>query len=187
MRFKKLCTMLISLCFIVLGTTCTYRLGDLTIMSSKNVELSKMDMYKKCAKRSVGEDRVLIILFPIGMPSIEEACDRAIEKAGGTFLTDAVVTYEFFSFIFGYIKYTVEGEVWCAKSEMGLWNTPTKVPDYILKGSGKGSHISVNIPGKRVISGKLVVWGKDIIILADDAGNLHTIPRSEKVQISLLS
>ncbi len=187
MRFKKLCTVLISLCFIVLGTACTYRLGDLTIMSSKNVELSKMDMYKKCAERSVGEDSVPIIFFPIGMPSIEEACDRAIEKAGGTFLTDAVITYEFFALIFGYLKYKVEGEVWCEISETGSWDTPNKVPDCVLKDSGKGSRISVNIPGERIVSGKLVVWGKDIIILADDAGNLHTIPRSENLQISLWS
>lgn len=188
MRFRKLYIVLISLAFIVLGTACSFRLGDLTMIASKNIELSKMDMYEKCAERSVGEHSVPIIFgIPVGKPDIEEACDRAVEKAGGVFLTDAVITYEFFSFIFGYMKYIVEGDVWCASSKIGSSDTPTKVPDYVLKNSGKGSRISINIPGKQVLSGKLILWGKDIIILADDAGNLHTIPRSEKIQISLLS
>lgn len=182
MRLNKFCAVLMGLCIIALSTSCTYRLGDLTIMSTKNIELSKMGMYKKCSERAIGEDKVYLIFFiPIGMPSIEEACDRAIESAGGTFLTDAVVTYEYFSFFFGWMKYEVEGEVWCQTSEP--LDTPINIPDFVLEDSGKGSRISVCIPEDQVVSGELIAWGKNVIILSDDAGNLHTIPRSEILQV----
>ncbi len=184
MSLNKFSAMLMGLCIIALSTSCTYRLGDLTVMSTKNIELSKMGMYKKCAERSIGEDKVYVIFFiPVGMPSIEEACDRAIESAGGTFLTDAVVTYESFIFFFGWMKYEVEGEVWCQTS--GPSDTSINIPDYVLENSSKGSQISVCIPGDQVVSGELIAWGKNIIILSDDAGNLHTIPRSEILQVSL--
>lgn len=184
MSLNKFCAVLMGLCIIALSTSCIYRLGDLTIMSTKNIELSKIGMYEKCSERSIGEDKVYLIFFiPIGMPSIEEACDRAIESAGGTFLTDAVVTYEYFSFFFGWMKYEVEGEVWCQTSES--LDTPINIPDYVPEDSGKGSRISVCIPGDQIVSGELIIWGKNVIILSDDAGNLHTIPRSEILQVSL--
>ena len=182
MSLNKFYAVLMGLCIIALSTSCTYRLGDLTIMSTKNIELSKMGMYKKCAERSIGIDQVYVIFFvPTGMPSIEEACDRAIESAGGTFLTDAVVTYESFIFFFGWMKYEVEGEVWCQISEP--LDTSVNIPDYVIEDSSKGSRISVCTPGDQVVSGELIAWGKNVVILSDDAGNLQTIPRSEILKV----
>lgn len=103
--------------FIVLLTAtlasgCTHRLGDFTIISSKNVDLSHGAEFKRANARVKGEDMVFLILgIPTGMPNMKTALDHAIEKnpyAVG--LVDGVVTHKRFSFIlFGEEGFEVEG------------------------------------------------------------------------------
>ena len=99
-----------ALAFTVLLTGCSRRLIDYTVISSKNVRLDLPD--GAAGARVEGVDAVLVILaIPFGTPNLKEATDRAIEKAGPGFdaLIDGVVTYCYCAFIFGKVKYTVEG------------------------------------------------------------------------------
>jgi hypothetical protein len=88
---------------------CTTRMIDFTVLSSKNTEMRVPDAAK--GERVRGMDSVPVIFVPIGMPSIKEAVDRAIEKAGPGYdaLIDGVLYYKNLSFIFGTVQYTVEG------------------------------------------------------------------------------
>lgn len=99
-------------CFVMVIsslTGCAQRVTDFTIISSKNIDLSRgMDFSR--SERVVGEDTVPIILFPLGVPNAKEAMDDAIEKVPGCVgLMDGVLESEFFSFVFGYVKYRVKG------------------------------------------------------------------------------
>ncbi|BCA80496.1 hypothetical protein [Desulfuromonas sp. AOP6] len=90
-------------------TGCAQRLTDFTIISSKNIDLSQgADLTR--GERVVGEDTVPIVIVPIGIPNAKEAMDNAIEKHDGCVgLLDGVLESEYFSFIFGYVKYRVKG------------------------------------------------------------------------------
>lgn len=85
---------------------CTQRLGDFTVLSSKNVNLTA-----NRGDRVKGDSCVPIIFFPIGVPDIKSAVDRAIESAGPGFdaLEDAVLKARTIWFLVGQSCYIVEG------------------------------------------------------------------------------
>lgn len=95
--------------FSLLG--CTTRLVDFTIISTKNLDLSRAGSFERGKSRIEGRDEALIIIFiPTGIPSIKEAIDRAIESVpGGVALVDGVVSVQSWWLIFGMTSYVVEG------------------------------------------------------------------------------
>ncbi len=98
-----------ALAFTLLITGCTRRMIDFTVISSKNVRLLLPD--SALGPRTQGVHSVPIIFFPLGVPSIKEATDRAIENGGPQYdaLIDGVVSSYIFYFIFGVSKIKVEG------------------------------------------------------------------------------
>lgn len=94
-------------------TGCTTRLTDFTIISTKNIDLSRGAEFTRSDKRIEGEDTKHIIIFiPTGIPSPKEAADKAIESTpGAVALLDGVLEHEWFYFpyIFGYTTYRVKG------------------------------------------------------------------------------
>jgi hypothetical protein len=99
----------LSLVFVSLG--CTQRLTDFTVISSKNVDLSRAAEFKRGSERVEGKDTIYIILFiPTGIPNLKEAIDNAIEKVpGAVALVDGVVKIESWYFFIGAQSYIVEG------------------------------------------------------------------------------
>lgn len=101
---------------VVLLSGCAQRVADLTLASTKSVELNSNSF--TTGKRVIGEDVKPIILFPLGNPSIKEATNRAIEQDKcAVALTDVAVDFEFFSFFLGYLKYSVEGDLVIDRSQ----------------------------------------------------------------------
>lgn len=78
--------------------SCTSRLIDFTIISTKNVPIgTESQQLTKADKRVKGVDKKHIALFiPIGSPSIKEAIDKAIEQYPGAIgLSDGVIKSNF--------------------------------------------------------------------------------------------
>ena len=101
---------------VVLGTAaCTTRLGDLTILSTKNVELNQIGGFERHTVRVEGKDAAPILLFvPAGTPNMEEAVDRAIESVpGGVALVNAVAYagWWWIPLVYGQEWFRVEGTV----------------------------------------------------------------------------
>lgn len=94
-------------------TGCSHRIMDFTIVSTKNVELSKFSTYQRGKTRVEGIDKKpIIIIIPTGYPSGEEAIDNAIESVpGAVALLDGVLTYSYFyiPYIYGEYVFAVEG------------------------------------------------------------------------------
>src|ERR1700680_3453078 len=89
---------------------CVTRLTDFTIISTKNVDLSRGADFIRGEKRVQGEDTKVIFVLPLGLPNAKEATDRAIESVpGAVALVDGVLEHDFFAFIFGYDTYRVKG------------------------------------------------------------------------------
>lgn len=91
---------------------CTQRLGDFTLISTKNVDLSDASIDVKTGRRVTGEDcRYIALFIPLGAPSIKEAVDDALEKGNGNLLVDQVtfVRSWYVPLIVGESCYVAEG------------------------------------------------------------------------------
>ncbi|MGN0213283.1 MAG: LysM peptidoglycan-binding domain-containing protein [Muribaculaceae bacterium] len=110
---KKLSFLLVVIVLLAGMSSCTHRLTDFTVISTKNVPLGKeVASLQKANQRVKGVDRSHIILFiPIGSPNMKEAIDRAIEKYPGAIgLADGVVKSKGWSaLLYGQSSYVVEG------------------------------------------------------------------------------
>jgi hypothetical protein len=115
----KNCFMVLALTLIsfVLLSGCSQRIGDFTLISTKNVDIG--GKYKKLDTRFKAEDRKPVIIgIPIGIPNIKTAVDNCIESGKGELLTNAVLDVSFWTMIvYGEQWYTVTGDVW-VKSEI---------------------------------------------------------------------
>jgi len=92
---------------------CATRLVDFTIISTKNIDLSRGADFKRGTTRIQGEDKVSIIIFiPTGTPNIKQAIDKAIQSVpGAVALLDGVVTSKgwYIPYIYGESSFVVEG------------------------------------------------------------------------------
>lgn len=111
---KPKISILLALCVTASGLGgCVQRLGDFTILSTKNVDVSKFGSATRDPIRVKGEDaKEIILIIPTGVPNVKEAIDRAIESQPGCVaLSDATVKYSSFyiPYIYGRTAFTVEG------------------------------------------------------------------------------
>lgn len=91
---------------------CTQRITDFTIISTKNVDLSRAATFERARNRVEGEDGAYWILFiPTGFPNLKEAIDRTIETTpGAVALVDGVAySKAWYIILTGYMSYIVEG------------------------------------------------------------------------------
>lgn len=92
---------------------CTTRLTDFTIISTKNVDLTRAADFERGKSRIEGVDKIYIIIFiPTGQPNMKEAIDRAIESVpGAVALLDGVLSIKnwYIPYIYGESSYVVEG------------------------------------------------------------------------------
>lgn len=93
-------------------SSCTQRLTDFTVISTKNMPIEGQVSMHKGDQRVKGEDHSWMILFiPTGTPNLKEAIDKAIESRPGCVgLADGVVkTFHWWAFLAGKTGYIVEG------------------------------------------------------------------------------
>ncbi len=95
--------------------SCSSRLGDFTMISTRNIDLNRIDGYKvDTTQRIEGEDiGHIIIVFPTRTPNIKEAIDDAIRKGGPDCVgvSDAVIDdyWWWVPYIYGRSGVTVKG------------------------------------------------------------------------------
>jgi hypothetical protein len=98
---------------MLLMAGCQNRIVDYTVISTKNVDLSRASSFQRGSARVVGEDIAhIVVLFPTSVPNMKEAIDRAIESTpGAVALTDGVVYQRSFyiPLIYGQSGFKVEG------------------------------------------------------------------------------
>ena len=110
MNLKRyVATVTLMIVLVMAFSSCTTRLLDFTVISSKNTDMTVPASAK--GDRVEGKDSVPIILVPLGTPNLKEAVDRAIESAGPQYdaLIDGVLYYKYIYFLFGKAEYIVEG------------------------------------------------------------------------------
>ena len=110
---KKFLILLLAGCCSMILTSCTTRLTDFTIISTKNIDLSEAANFQRGNSRVEGIDKkYMIIIIPTGQPNMKEAIDRAIESVPGAIaLVDGVlsITSWYIPCLYGETYYAVEG------------------------------------------------------------------------------
>lgn len=95
-RLQRACALLL----VVTLSGCAARMGDLTIASTKNIDLSDTHLYVRDGKRAEGEDCVYYPLgiFPLGLPNLQDAVEDALNNGHGNVIVNEVThkTYVYF-------------------------------------------------------------------------------------------
>lgn len=109
-------TLIIAICILLVSSlsSCTHRLTDFTVISTKNIPIGEgvHTDFQKGTKRVKGVDVAHTVLFlPLGFPNMKEAIDKAIEEIPGAVgLVDGVVKSSGWTcFLYGQNRYIVEG------------------------------------------------------------------------------
>ena len=68
---------------------CTHRVGDLTIISTRQVNLAQAQMDPRRGSRVKGSDCRVSILWPV-LPNLGKAVENALQNSGGDVLVDQV-------------------------------------------------------------------------------------------------
>ena len=99
----------------LLAAGCTVRQTGFTVLSTKHVELSRIDLKETdVARKQSGRDSRLWILFiPLaGNPTLENAVNDCLESGKGDFIINPIVDSSWWSLIlFSYGSWYVEGDV----------------------------------------------------------------------------
>ena len=76
----------------MLAFGCTTRIGDLTFVSTRNIDLTHVNLDMQHGKRVKGSDCKFAILgiIPLGLPTLQGAVDDALQKGGGNVMIDQV-------------------------------------------------------------------------------------------------
>lgn len=138
---------------------CSTRLGDFTIVSTKNYERS---LEYRNVGRMEGKDMALVIIgIPTGAPTIEDAVDDAIEAGGGVYLTNAVIRYSAWNVILvGQMGYKVEGDVYAPVSRGEILEEGTET--FSLVETENGPVMKSNLTGDFVHVKDITEVMKDI-------------------------
>ena len=106
--FGKVAAMMMFIVVVCSGCA-SQRIGDFTILSTKNIDLSDLDEYRRVGSRQDAQDTKNMLQLYVGsVPSMEEAVDKAIEQVRGCrALVDVSVKVVTKAFSSGY---EIEGE-----------------------------------------------------------------------------
>ena len=112
MNVKTKMAMVVVLVVVLCGCTTLY--GQLTVGSTKNIDINNKK-FELVEEGVTGEDsKAIIIIIPTGDPSIEDAMDDALSKAGGQIMQNVDIYYKWFyiPYIFGKFSFIIEGDVY---------------------------------------------------------------------------
>ncbi len=108
-----------ALTLLLLTTGCSMKLGEFTMISTKDIDFKKE--YIKDNKKVMGKDEIQIyVIFPSRMhPDIDVAVSDVLERTCSDYLTDATIMYKYWyiPYIYGKAWYQVEGYTWREKGK----------------------------------------------------------------------
>ncbi|MBQ7822620.1 MAG: LysM peptidoglycan-binding domain-containing protein [Bacteroidaceae bacterium] len=149
-------------------SSCSHRLTDFTVISTRNVPLgNQVASLQKADQRVKGVDRSHVILFlPIGTPNMKEAIDRAIDKYPGAIgLVDGVVKSKGWSILlYGQNSFVVEGtplyEADVKKQDVPVNNGQSEETMLFFHEVKEGETLSAIATSYNVTIADIIKWNK---------------------------
>lgn len=98
---------------IVFMNGCATHLTDLSMITNKNVALSRIDLDRAPQKKNIvgKETRFVFLFIPFGVPKIQGAVNDALRRGNGDLLIDASVYAKGWWFLVGQQSIEVRGTV----------------------------------------------------------------------------
>jgi hypothetical protein len=124
---QRLLTVATLLAAVFLTIGCSNRIADLTLVSTKNIDLSSAKFDVNKGQRAKGEDCVISLLglIPLGIPNLENAVDKALQNGNGNIMVDQVTSRsEVYFIIAARSCIDVEGTVLNTGTTGGTTNKP---------------------------------------------------------------
>lgn len=142
MRFGRSLIAIVLMAAVGLGmlSGCTTRIGDFTLMSTKNVNIS--DKYVKVGNFESDDLAWMIIVIPTGFPNFKTAVDNILDENGGELLTNAVLSsYQAWFVLAGQYGYKIKGDVW-KRASVGDLRNGTEIFELRTDASGEQKLVS---------------------------------------------
>jgi hypothetical protein len=146
-RKKSFCGILAALLvFSMVLASCATRIGDFTLMSSKNVDLSRISSYRRSGKTVKGTDSIITVLFFIPVKTkvdLKVALDNALSKIPGA---EALVDVRFDYRKLNFILFQLEGFIvsGTALVNPNVADASETIPDkpYLVMDTKDGEHFT---------------------------------------------
>jgi hypothetical protein len=138
-------------CILALGiwAGCSQRIGDFTLLSTKNVDIG--GKYLKLSRESGSDSRPDILTVPIGIPDMKQAVDNCIDAGKGELLTNVVVDFiQWTAIVYGKRTYMVTGDVWGKATVGDLMSHPGAEVFELRPGASGLELVSTTNPGNAV-------------------------------------
>ena len=108
-------SLLFMMLIVMLASGCTVRQTGFTVISTKNVELSRVDLKQHPVVRNqeAWDNRLWFLFIPLGgNPKLEDAVNDCLEKGHGDFMIKPVITSTGWSILlFSYGSWHVKGDI----------------------------------------------------------------------------
>jgi len=141
MRFSRALSIIVVLGVMLGISGCSFRIGDFTAISTKNVAVS--DKFVKVGRFADDDLAWSIVFIPLGFPNMKTAIDNLLDHNGGDLATNAVLTsYALPLIIVNQTGYKVEGDVW-KKASMGDLMNGEELFDLTTMPDGRQELVSV--------------------------------------------
>jgi hypothetical protein len=111
-KMNRIAYITMAMCLPMFAAGCANRLGDFTVLATKNVDLARFNSEKgENSPEVTGYDsKPIIFIFSTGVPNLKEAVDRAEESGNAMALTNAVVyKTDYWVLFFGDHRFDVKG------------------------------------------------------------------------------
>jgi hypothetical protein len=110
-HINKIVRLAFCFCALVFLSGCATRVGDLTLASTKNIDLTNTHLNAKQGIRVSGHDcKWQFLGIPMGEPNLKDAIDNALTNGNSNLLVDEVTRLKAVNFIVvGKTCYVVEG------------------------------------------------------------------------------
>ena len=133
---RKALTIILTVSVLLGFTSCSHKLGNLTMISTRNIETSKE--YKELKRSVIGKDKslqkLLLLFGPFGSPDMELALNKAVSTVpGGEFMKNLIIKERYnWYLLFSIRVLIVEGDVW-GTAQTDMQNTYNfKIGDKVL-------------------------------------------------------
>ncbi|HYM21382.1 MAG TPA: hypothetical protein VEW28_10330 [Candidatus Kapabacteria bacterium] len=146
-KYIKLASVLLVLTGFV---GCTTRIGDFTVISTKNCDVAAGGKYIKKGSFEGDDMALMIIVIPTGFPNLKTAVDKCIEAGDGDLITNAVLSSKFWwAVLVGSSGYEVKGDVWRSASRSDIENP--NIQKYTLVETPQGRQLVSDLnPSERL-------------------------------------
>lgn len=99
---------------LLFAVGCSSQYGQLTVASTKSIDIQNKKLQKVKSDVTGTHSYPIIVLFPMGQPTIQGAIDDALKQGDGDLMMNATIVLKqwYIPYIYGETKFEVKGDIY---------------------------------------------------------------------------